>query len=412
MVDAYSQIAAEVLAKPQVLQKLADWFDSDKPRSAIHFGAALGQLDQQGAASDTILSWMQEGRCREMVVGYLDGLSARLGAVPQSWLDRLDGLAGQHPEYAAALTLQADVSAAGMRRVLSLVTSNGVPASCLNGFGRNFWSAKLSDAEKAGILSAVLCMQDRDRAAVTNLGLNLLAAWTKYGHAALPELLTQPAIQFLGSAVSTRVDPRKWAILLDLFATTRPSDAVQVALDVLTSPTSARVELEDSIVQSLCRVARSHPDLVMERLGECLLDKQKRAFFGVFHFRGLFEAIGLPPLQNWVLKHGSKLLRYIARHLPSPHLKDGEPKVPAVTEWVLSQFQDDDVILKEFCHGRHAGEVMVGYAHERRSELERAVRPFLSHPLRRIREWAEWELKENERDAKRDEHLDEFLERL
>jgi hypothetical protein len=86
-----------------------------------------------------------------------------------------------------------------------------------------------------------------------------------------------------------------------------------------------------------------------------------------------------------VTEHGPETVPYIASHLGSPHLQGGEPFIPPVTEWVLTQFGNDDRVFREFCMGRHAFGVLEGHARERRAELERAVGPFLQHRLPWVR---------------------------
>ena len=77
-----------------------------------------------------------------------------------------------------------------------------------------------------------------------------------------------------------------------------------------------------------------------------------------------------------------------------------------------AEFEDDDDIFREFCLGRHHFEVRCGNARAKRAALERAMAPFLSHDLRRVREWAKHELSENESEAKFDDKRDEVWERL
>jgi hypothetical protein len=112
-------------------------------------------------------------------------------------------------------------------------------------------------------------------------------------------------------------------------------------------------------------------------------------------------------LQGWVRGHDPALVKYIARHLESPYVKDGRPFVPPVTEWFLTEYEGDDRIFREFCAGRHSGEVLHGSASERRPSVEKAVRPFLEHPLRRVRDWARYEPEENDYEAKLDDIMDE-----
>ncbi len=156
------------------------------------------------------------------------------------------------------------------------------------------------------------------------------------------------------------------------------------------------VWLNDLILPSLLELARCHPHLVVDALGQRILNPDRRAFFGLRRFSRLFEAIGLPEVQKWVGQHGAEPVRYIARHLDSPCIQDGTPFIPPVTNWVLTQFGEDERVFGEFCMGRHAFEVRVGHTRDHRAEIEQDLEPFRNHTLRWVRRWVERELRMND----------------
>ena len=184
-----------------------------------------------------------------------------------------------------------------------------------------------------------------------------------------------------------------------------------MALAGITTLGPSRVVLEEDALRVLVTIAGKAPEAVMEAVGACLLDEQRRLFFGILRFPGLFEAIGLPVLQKWFREH-DPALEHIARHLESPHVKDDQPFVPPVTEWFLAEYEGDDRLFRAFCAGRHSGEVLHGSARECRPAVEDAVRPFRDHPLRRVRDWVRYELEENDYEAKLDDKIDEQHERV
>lgn len=79
---------------------------------------------------------------------------------------------------------------------------------------------------------------------------------------------------------------------------------------------------------------------------------------------------------------------------------------------MLTEYEGDDGIFREYCAGRHSGEILRGSAKDRRPAIEAAVRPFQEHSLRRVRDWARYELDENNYEAKLDDMMDEQHERL
>lgn len=408
----YAQLAQDVMGQPEVMPRLADWFDSDKAKSAYQFGFELGVADRGDLISTTIASWLEAGRCAPLVIGYLRGIVSRQGALPSEWGQRIDQVAQTHAEYGVCLTLDADFSQAGFQRVMRLVSACAVPSRFLNGFTSPNWESPLGVEDRVHILQFLLHYQSQDRQQAICIALSLLAAWTHYGSLPLPPELAGAVIQVLQASLDVRADVSAWSSLLESLAPSHPEETADLVTDALTSTGPLRVVLEDLTQEVLLKLARQHPRLVMDAVGRRILDPSRRPFFGLRRFQGLFEAIGLPEVQRWMTEHGSEPIRYIAYQLETPHIQDNEPFIPPVTEWVMAQFGTDDKVFREFCAGRHSFEVQVGHARDRRSELERALAPFLEHPLQWVRRWAEWELKENEHEAKLDDYSEDRRERM
>ena len=102
----------------------------------------------------------------------------------------------------------------------------------------------------------------------------------------------------------------------------------------------------------------------------------------------------------------------IARHLNGPRVDEqGNPVVPELADWLLTEFEEEEDVFAEFCMGRHGGEVRMGHARDRRGEVEALVRPFRNHSKRWVREWAEYEMKELEFEISRDDQHEDEIER-
>jgi hypothetical protein len=409
----YAQIAQDVLGYHEVMQRLVDWFDSDNAKSGFQFGVALGEADRGDLIAAIVASWVEAGRCAALVVGYLRGLASRHGTLPSEWGQRLDQVAQVHAQYAAQLTLGADCSQAGFQRVMQLMASGSLPVIYLRGFAAPDWESHLSVEARAEILQFLLHLQDRDWQQALAIALYLGAVWTHYGTVSLPEELAGPVLQVLRASLDVRADVSAWTSLLESVAPTHPEETADLVTDALTSAGPLRAILEDLTLNILLELAAQYPRLVMEAVGRHLLDPGRQPFFSLHRFQGLFESIGLQEVQRWVTEHGHAPIRHIAYQLDSPCLlQDNKLFIPPVTEWVMTQFGADDRVFREFCAGRHAFQVRVGHARDRRAELERTLAPFLEHPLHWVRRWAEWELKENEYEAKLDDYMDDRHERM
>ena len=412
MKDPYLETAAEVLAQPESITQLADWFDSDQPRSAYQFGSALGRNPDGGKIADTIRTWIEKGRCTTLVAGYLNGTLAATTTLAPVWGDLLERVSESHPEYAAQLTLQSDYGDRGVRRLLRLMTDQKIPPQYLRGLSVPPWLTVLGESAKANILHAVLYFIDVDPSGMINTGLALIAGWTEYGEIPLSDALIPPSLRLQTQSLQARIDPSNWGVLLRLNARTSPAEAADAAIRAITSMTPSRTFLEDTALEVLIDLSARDPKLVMDVVGHRMKDKEASPFFSICRLPGLFEAIGVNVVRQWLAENGSSYAKYIARHVASPFVEDGRPMIPPLTEWLLKEYEASDAVFREFCMGRHAGIVRSGHAKDQRTALEASLQPFAGHPVRRIRDWVKFELDNNMQDAKLDDYLDDMQERM
>lgn len=92
----------------------------------------------------------------------------------------------------------------------------------------------------------------------------------------------------------------------------------------------------------------------------------------------------------------------IAHHLGPPSVDaEGKLNVPALTEYVLGNWGDDERVFRRFVAATHHLQMYMGdIASAHKKEAERA-RTFLSHPVPAIRRWAEHEVAVGEEQARR-----------
>ena len=415
MADPFTELASEVVRNPQVLTELTEWFDSDKARSAFQFGIALGKVDEANTAAAFVRSWIDAGRCPGVVAGYLRGRADQLHGLPPEWTLHLDENAKLHPQYVALVSMEGDPSLQGFQRVFVLIKNDLLPLKFLRGFGWGPWLDVLRVEDQAAIIALLAERCEREPAETVSIALGVLASWSwkTLPKKELPTELIESALALLRLPMQRQmhVDHHNWTSVLELVAEARPTESVELILDALTIWWPGRIALENEALPLLLAYAAQEPHYAMEAIGRRLLDPERRPWFSLLRLPGLFEAIGVEVVKNWINLNGREYMQYIAPHLEGPKMQDGKPIIPPVTEWALTEFEDDDV-FRAFCSGQHNGEVLVGDARDRRPELERVVEPFRNHPLRRVRDWVQYELQSNDREAEMDEYLDEQHARI
>ncbi len=150
----------------------------------------------------------------------------------------------------------------------------------------------------------------------------------------------------------------------------------------------------------LARLAKQDSRVVMDAIGSKIFDEKLLFKFQVNVFNDIFSATNSNAVAYFLDKYGLEGARLIARHLPSPYLKDGkEPLVPPVTETVLTRFGDDEKTLRNFLAGRHGYQVYSGDISAQKLIEAEAAKPFLGHHISAVRRWAKFEVTSGKSDA-------------
>jgi len=404
-----------VCENPAVLDELTEWFDCSEAKSAGAFGVALGNADGGGPVSDTIAEWLAAGQCLDLVANYVRGVSMRAGGLPNRWVELLDASPPAHPLAVAQVTVAADVSERGLRRLLALLPALPRRASAiLQSLLFHGWRDVLSPEPRAHVLATLGGLAESGDPDADRVALDLETSWSENGKVPI-----EPAsIDSLMAAARresmrvVRVDAHDWGVVMRLLAPHRPEAVARVLAATLTGLNPGLGSLRDVAKRALIDLATTASEQVMEAIGRAILDPARGSLFRVFVLRGLFEAIGAETVRAWLEANGMEQALYIARHLASPHFDEaGCPIVPPLTEWLLTTFETDEGVFGEFCLGRHSNQARFGPV-ESRDELQRKLAPFQDNPIRRVRDWVAYELAHRDAEAKWDAQSDDELERL
>jgi hypothetical protein len=409
----YERIADQLITDPKTFQELADWFASPQAQSAWQLGLKIGSQDKDGQLKGIVHDWLCVDRCRSTVVGYLSGTARREGGLPVEWANVLDNLIADHPEVAAIATTEADISIRGFERLVRLLDRLPPPVSrYLRSLAFGGWLRVLRSEHITRIVESLIPLTDAGDPEAVDVGVELLQAWTH-----LDQTIDQPIASVAMNLVrrALHFDRRQpaynWQQVLLQLSPFYPDQVAELMVSRITSLRGPGSSADPDNVEVLIRAAAIDSATVMEAVGGALLDRERRTIFGIAVFNGLFEAIGLEQVAAWLERHGHEYLRWIARHFPSPYLDEhAQPVLPPLTEWLFHEHEGDNEAFSWFLMGRHTGsfhtqsDVDPG---RKREEMQ----PFLRHHLRRVREWAEAEIRLAEQEAKYFQDLDEEDER-
>jgi hypothetical protein len=380
-------LAEELVADPEKLRRSLPYLNSPEARSASLLGDAIARLDKGGTFLDMVLESVTGVDGLGLARGYVNGLAsahpihtARLNA----WLDRLEESA---PEEAYFLALCAPESADPVARTLRLVEQAKIAVQSF----QNLFYGPVFDRISAQQLVAIL-----DLLVKAGDPQSLHIAVDFIGHAGQKHRTLSAAEREAVWRVleaSAPVDDRAdywWVRAVGELGRDEPEKASDAAVLALTGHDFDKRNHAWGI---LVAIAKSHPGLVMERIGAVFLDREREWRLRVSARGGLLETLPFEIVRGWLERTGLEGARAIANQLQPPSLDNqGRPQVSPLTAYVLERWGQDEVVYNRFAASTHHLQMYFGdIAATHRKESDGA-RPFLSHPIPAIRKWAEDEV--------------------
>jgi hypothetical protein len=138
----------------------------------------------------------------------------------------------------------------------------------------------------------------------------------------------------------------------------------------------------------------------MDALGEIMQDEhlsQNLPYEKLSCFRSL------PPevLGGWLDRHGSDGAFAVANYIPAPYIdkEDGQPKLHPLTELFLGKYADEDRVFQHYAGQLHSLQSYQGDIAQLKEDEADLARKFLTHRLKRVCDWAAYEIKSATREA-------------
>jgi hypothetical protein len=401
--DEMDDLAEQIVREPSRLRSHLDWLTMPEAQSAQRLGFALGRADQELACGTMLFDAAIRTGSAALLRGYIRALVAFQRSLSADLLERLEQLEATRPNVAVDILSQGGDLIDGFQRVIRLVEKHAVPIPYLAYFSMGVGDRKLTvdevgrvlplfieaveaadgDAARAGLrFFATLLYAERGTTTESLLADQaiLSCAWT----------LAETSLPFV--AAPTHAD---WMEIVERLAVYDTERAVGLWARALAGDDRW---LATEAEEQLTKFAKEHPEAVLREFGNLLLDHELGWRLQVHVSRDLVARLPEELILAWVRDHGLAAARAIARHLPQPCMDEShEPVVPHLTETVLGEF-DDDQVLARFLEGSRT-ECWTGYASERFRRQAEDARRFLSNPNPRIRQWAKQEMAHREQMA-------------
>lgn len=397
--DELNALGVELCRAPDVLMDIIPALVGGKHHGGGLFalGRSLGQTDVAGGLLSKMMAVASGSKNPLLHRGYIGGLAEQgtaHDAEVQAEIDKLEAVA---PELAVDLNgMNGRISSAGARAI-RLVRSGRLPGESLTGVSSIRFHGELLGQAIEAILDT---MKERpEDAAAAALDILGSLAWDE--KATLPE--DPRVVETIWRAIETardgaRGEAHTWARLLRRLSEVDFERAVRVACTVAVK---GDFSMQDEAACELSVYIGKEPGIVLSVLGPMLLEPSALWTFGGGRRGTVLISFPVDVLIQWIVQNGVDAARLVASHMPSPHLDGaGAPVVPPLTAFVLEKFESDDRVFSTFCSSRHNLQMYSGDIAALHEEEAKLAEKFRTHVLRRVREWAEQEVRWGRQDAK------------
>ena len=393
-----AELARAYLADPPELQRELKWLMSEKAKSAGEFGEAVGRADTGGSLIDLVVTAAVGAPSKSFARGYAFGVVAGNPANASALKKNLASLETTAPDTVAQLSVSFESPEESVARITRMFDAGSLTSVYLaaqnfrrggdKGLSPQLWTElleRLAKAAEGGDLVA------------ERVALDSLIGVVPYD----PEktepsfLLEHPEIEKLTwriletRPIGAAPGSRWWRPIVVALARLNPKRAAQLAAQLLAAE---EIRVWEEGKAALAQIASINPEEAMAALGSAMLDDRTGWRFFISDAAELIAKLPNSVVIEWLKRTGVEGARRIARSLAGPYVDAaGSAVVPPLTEWVLREFESDDRTFREFCAGVHNFQVYSGdIAAQHEAEAE-VARRFHDYPLRRIREWAEYE---------------------
>ncbi|MEY8750078.1 hypothetical protein [Alkalicoccobacillus gibsonii] len=368
----------------------------------------IGFLDMDNLYKSYIDNLIKENKMVPLVVAYLKGIISR-GKLSNHYKSMLNAHEEKFPESILAITINCEVDNVGFNRILSIIKKDDSLVKDLLPMQYSEWGKMLTEIEQFELFETIKECSTNHLSRYTIL--SLINGWYRTNkREKLSDQMSLLLIEILFECLiedSYKFDDWEWQEVFKIIPTGLDEHKITLLIEVLTSRKLGHSNLEDFVVFNLKKYAQEgYSENVMSKLGTAMLNNKTNFSFYLHVFRGLFESIDYEVVKGWVENNGIDAARAIARHIASPYPKENDKSyVPQLTEWLLSTYEWDDRLFREFIAGRHSLEVInISEAIKNHEVLVQEMEPYLSHSLNRVREWAEYEIKQSE-NLRKDEEI-------
>lgn len=407
-------LAKAILQEPDLLERNLGWLGSNDAKSAAFFGVELARVDKFATLLNLILDDAAESGSWALAAGYTQEFASVNPKHHKELVEKVHNIGRADTELGYRLVVAAGDPLDPVAWTIPLVQDGTFTIDKLSTFLFGVGRREATVEELRSILETICDSLDKDKSAVVPSpvlrGLGYIA--THYSDTRRNEILADPSVVSIAQQILLRTTQNtggqgyEWNEAVRFFAKNDDAAVARLSMAALIGQNYGADEYAEKL---LAELAGRSPDLVLAEF-EAVMKTGDDWIFQVRTYRELLSAIPLDAMKQWLKKNGATAAEFIARHLPSPYIENGKPIVPAITDYILSEFDDNNHVFNNFSAGVFSLRTTVGSIADQQKKDAEFLRQFLNYPNRRIRQWAQQEVRSSkhvaelwgERDAERD----------
>ncbi|MFO0940143.1 MAG: hypothetical protein U0930_05190 [Pirellulales bacterium] len=411
--NPFERLAEEIVLDPSSLNSIAADLSDPRFNGTITLASFCGGKANNKELDELIKQWIARGESSLFVTGFLLSRSKPDVGLDEEWRASLDAALDCHPEYVGNVTAYVDASLTGYKRIAAILDNGFKPVTkMLSQLGFGHWTRAVTAEVQLDICTRLEQSLETEPNESIRIAFDLLYMWIYVNEKTLPQHLFAFSLKFLEIALERDGlrDSFKWMDVARHLVAEYPRRIAELAIEAEIDKLCGMHFDSESLDELVIKCADVDRKAVMNALGQVLLDEGRNAIYSFYRHDGVFEAIGVPAIEEWLAANGSEALPHIASHLASPRSSEsGEIVLSDVLQWLFTKHEFNDAAMQGFLSGRHRFETWWG--DDKATEVEQQMQLFLTCENRRVREWASWEIEHCKRMQDWFDEIDENRDR-
>jgi hypothetical protein len=395
-------LTRKLLNEDGALESEIAWINSPAAASAVDLGVRIGRLDPDLRHLDRIAETGIGSDRPQLLRGYFVGVSEIFANSQNEQLRVrcnmvLDELWRKNVGFAYDAMLPSGDFLGSFDRVLAAVRAKQLPAAAMRALAawngpRHTSPAEAKEASE--VLLAASREGDKDAAstALEFIHFSLMRKQEDDSSSLLIGMFDDENLEtvfgLLEESSKDKGNPSHW--FAHLFQLALPSNlgrAFGIAISMLSTGGYEASQAASGLFHTM---AETDPKLLMDALGETLLNQKKNINFA-------FRKVGLGVIPEaivieWLKSHGVEGARALARHVIAPYVGTNGPELNSVTAYLMENFGEDEKVFSSFVSGIHGGGVRTGPISTWMQQEVDLAEQFANYPIPSIRKWARIEI--------------------